>query len=174
VLRLSQSLMLLAVPATLLGQGDASHAGRWGAEALSNHAANLIRFRNDASAWIIGTDIEHQREGSSSPFAGKFTYVNARIGLRRYARLGEKNRPFRTLSVTASYQGSGSASGLGFGAAGEFGVAHFFNENVSLGASSEASATILHRRYDSGTVVSLSDSWAFHINAVRVIAAVFF
>ena len=166
------SALLLGLSSDLNAQATVSgpRAGAWGAEVSFGGATGgaLLRFRNDRSAWLLGLAGQVAHEGRDD---ATLAVVGARLGIRSLRSPGSATRPIVGGGIVGSISQFGSnQKSWDAGLYGEFGIARFFGESFSVGATSELQARRTERRFLSQR--SIETGIVFDV--VRVVAAVYF
>jgi hypothetical protein len=178
----------VAVGVALLGMSTISRAqvaqagprpGAWGAEVTvssgaTGAGANLLRFRNDRTAWLLGFNAQASKQ-ETTLFSGA-TYetggwsVAPRVGIQSLRSPGSTLRPLVGGGILGSFQRRGGDNIWSAGVYGEFGVTRFFGESFSLGAVSEVQL----RRFEQEAGESKLVESRVAFDAVRLVAAIYF
>lgn len=160
-------------------QETGPRTGGWGAENRTDFGGALLRFRSPNSAWLLGAAFSyHYAANDPSGSQGRDrTTVIARLGMRRYSRMDQKTRPYRSFSLVVQYADFFTGT-MRPGAAAEWGVAHFFLPNLSAGVSGELVVMGSHEEgFSSSSFLGRGTSRSVvdvQFSGFRVNAAVFF
>jgi len=166
------SALLLGLSPNLNAQATASgpRAGAWGAEVSFGADAGgaLLRFRNNRSAWLLGlsAQVADQTQDDAT-----LAVVGARLGVRSLRSPGSPTRPIVGGGLVGSISQFGSnQKSWDAGLYGELGIARFFGESFSVGATAELQVRRAERRFLS----QRSTETGVVFDLVRVAAAVYF